>query len=195
MAKKSSAKTALLIIDMQNDFVQKGSFLEVTGIRKNISAYSKFIKKMRDSGITGIYTRHCFDPLKNPVELKLFPKTKEKGLRKGTDGWQICNELEPESDDVIVDKTRYDAFFKTNLLKILKKHDIKNIIITGTMTNICCESTARTAMYLDYNVIFCSDLTFCSDKQIQKCTQKTIASNFGIVLSSKQILRAYCREF
>ena len=90
-------------------------------------------------------------------------------------------------DEIIIDKTRYDAFFKTKLKEILDRDNIDTVIITGTMTHICCESTARTAMYLDYNVILCTDLTF-ADEKANNNTKKTIASHFGKTMDSKQIL-------
>ena len=120
-----------------------------------------------------VYTRHCYIPEKNPIEAKLFPELKKTGLRKGTHGWNIHQEIAPAKDDITVDKTRYDAFFKTKLNQVLKKHTIKTIIITGTMTEVCCESTARSAMFFDYDVIFCSDFT-CS-----RPLRKPVASAAG----------------
>jgi ureidoacrylate peracid hydrolase len=181
-------KPALLVIDMQNDFVKEGALFEIKGIRRNIQDFRNFIDTCRDKGVLIIHTRHCYSPETNPVEAKLFPKLAEEGLRKGTEGWEIYDELKPHEDDIVLDKTRYDAFFKTNLKEILDSNNIDTVIITGTMTNVCCESTARTAMYHDYDVIFCSDMTYCSVEEIQNNTLK-VMKYFGKAMSSEEIIK------
>ncbi|MBT4824311.1 cysteine hydrolase [Candidatus Woesearchaeota archaeon] len=181
-------ETALFVIDMQNDFVEKDSLIEVKEIRENIPKFKKFLKDCRKKGYLIVHTRHCYDPKKNPIEAKLFSELRGGGLRRKTHGWEIYKELKPEKGEIVIDKTRYDAFFKTDLEKILKKNKIKKIIITGTMTNICCESTARGGMYRDFEIIFCSDLTFSRNKQKQEGTLVTIKSHFGKVMSSKEII-------
>lgn len=179
-------QTALLVIDMQNDFVEEGALIEVKGIRKNLSYFKKFIDICREKNILIVYTRHCYSPEKNPIEAKLFPGSK-KWLKPRTHGWQIYEFLRPEQSDILIDKTRYDAFFQTPLQEILQEYNTKNIIITGTMTEICCESTARTAMYHDYNILFCYDLTYTSDPKRQDVTLGIIKSHFGTIVSSKEI--------
>lgn len=185
---------ALFIIDMQNDFVQEDGVMEVPGIRKHLSKFKNFIIECRKKGVLIIYTRYCFDPKNNAIELTLFPQLEKEGLRQGTKGWQIVNEIRPEKNDLMIDKTRYDAFFKTNIKKVLEKNKVDTVIITGTKTNVCCESTARSAMEHDYHVLFCSDLTFCGDKEGQKATLKIMKSNFGKVMASKEVLASITKK-
>jgi ureidoacrylate peracid hydrolase len=181
-------KTALLIIDMQNDFTEKGAIIEVTNINKALTKFKKFIDYCRKKGVSIIYTRHNYSPQTNPIEAKLFPELNKKGLRKGTYGFDISDSIKPEKDDMVLDKNRYDAFYKTKLEKILKSKNITDIIIIGTMTNVCCESTARSAMYRDYSVWFVSDLNFTFDKKQHHYTLETIKTHFGQVLNSSKIL-------
>ena len=136
-----------------------------------------------------IYTVHIFNPKNNPIEAKLFPELAKEGLRDNTSGTEVCDELKPAGNDVFIKKTRYDAFFGTKLDSILKNNKIENVIITGTMTNLCCESTARTAMMKDYNVLFCSDLTYAEDKDFHKSALRSIKTNFGKVMESREIAR------
>lgn len=180
-------RIALLVMDMQNIFVEPGSLLEVKGIRKNLSRFKEFIQKLRCKDVLIIYTRHCYTPKNNPIEAELFPKLKNQ-LQKKSHGWRIYDQLKPSNSDIVIDKPRYDAFFNTRLDEVLKSKGIDTLIITGTMTNICCESTARSGMYRDYKIIFCSDLTYCSKEEVQKNTLKNIHSHFGKVMSSREIL-------
>ncbi len=180
-------QTALLVIDMQNDFVEEGAVLEIRATRSDLKGYKAFIDWCRKKGIAIIYTRHCYNAKKNPIEARLFPQLKKKGLREGTPGWEICDALKPEKKDIIVNKTRYDAFYRTNLGKILKRKGIKNLIITGTMTEVCCESTARSGMFQDYNIFFCEDMNYTLSQEAQENTLKGIAAHFGDVTTASKI--------
>ena len=193
MAKSGSTtikakRTALLVIDMQNDFTEKGAIIEVANIRKGFPRFKRFIDFCREKGLLIIYTRHNYSPKTNPIEAHLFPELKKEGLRKGTHGAEVNDYLKPKKIDITIDKTRYDAFYKTNLEKILRSKGITSIIITGTMTEVCCESTARSAMYRDYEVWFPPDLNFTCDINKHLYALKVIETHFGRVVNSARIL-------
>jgi len=180
---------ALLIIDMQNDFVKEGAVIEVKGIRKKMSKFKEFIEALRNNGVFIVYSKHIFDPKLNPIEAELFPILNSEGLREGTSGADIYSKIYPQKGDLIIKKRRYDAFYKTNLEKKLRLKKINHVIITGTMTNVCCESTARTAMMKDFKVLFCSDLTFASERITHKNSLKTLSTHFAKILTSKEIIK------
>lgn len=181
-------KTAVLVIDMQNDFINPSSPLTVKGITKKLPKLKTFIASCRQKGLPIIYTRHIYDKI-NPMERLLFPKIFSKVLQRGSRGSAIHDSIKPTKADMIISKERYDAFLDTNLEKALKERKIKNLIIVGTMTEVCCDTTARSAMMRDFKVVFCSDLTFTKDPQLQKSTIQTMNNNFASVLSSNQILK------
>lgn len=181
--------TALLVIDMQNDFVEKGAIFEVRSSRKGLKKLGAFIDECRKAGVLIVYTRHCYTPEGNPVETKLFPEYGRGALRKGTHGWEINEAVAPEKGDLVIDKTRYDAFFNTDLDAKLRTRNVKTVIVTGTMTEVCCASTASGAMFRDYDVLFCPDMTFTSGKEKHEITLKTMNDNFGEVLDSESILK------
>lgn len=180
-------KTVLLVIDMQNAFIEKGRKLEVQGIRNGVPKLKRFINDCREKGILVIYTRHYYANAGNPISSLLFSNLLNRGLKKNAKGFEIHKGLKPERDDLVIDKNRYDVFSKTSLNQILRSRKVKNIIITGTMTQVCCETTGRSAMGLDYITIFCSDLTFCGDRNIQTNTLQTFDKYFGWVLNSNEI--------
>ncbi len=164
--------TALLVIDMQNDFVEDGAIFEVKGIRDSLPQFSEFIAKCRELGVLVIYTRHR--------------ESKGKALRQNTHGWRIHKGIAPEQD-IVLDKGKNDAFSGTALDRELRGREIRTVIITGTMTDICCNATAAGARLRGYGVVFCSDLTFTSKKE----EHERILGEMGTsVRASKEILEA-----
>jgi nicotinamidase-related amidase len=143
--------TALLIVDMQNDFVKKEGKLYVPEAEKTIKPISYLIKKARDTSTIVIYTQDWH--MKDDPEFKIWG---EHALA-GTWGAEIIDELKPEKDDFIIKKFRYDAFFETPLDYILRVKNIKNLVITGTVANICVLHTAGSAALRWYNVIMVRD--------------------------------------
>ncbi|MFP3201399.1 MAG: isochorismatase family cysteine hydrolase [Sulfolobus sp.] len=143
--------TALLIVDMQNDFVRKEGKLYVPKAEKTIPAIRGLIDKARQASALVIYTQDWH--MKDDPEFKIWG---EHALA-GTWGAEIVDELKPEKDDFIIKKYRYDAFFETPLDYILRVKNIKNVIVTGTVANICVLHTAGSAALRWYNVVMVKD--------------------------------------
>ncbi|MDT7875716.1 isochorismatase [Sulfolobus sp. SCGC AB-777_L09] len=143
--------TALLIVDMQNDFVRKEGKLYVPKAEETIPAIRRLIDKARQASALVIYTQDWH--MKDDPEFKIWG---EHALA-GTWGAEIVDELKPEKDDFIIKKYRYDAFFETPLDYILRVKNIKNVIVTGTVANICVLHTAGSAALRWYNVVMVKD--------------------------------------
>lgn len=180
-------KPLILVVDMQNDFVQTNSPVSVRGLYSNLPRFKTFIDKSRIAGIQIGYTRHTFDARANAIEAQMNPAMTRASLERGKPGWNIVSELAPAPADLVLDKTRFDAFFNTNLHGLLKQRGIDTLIITGASTEIACESTARSAMYLDYRVQVISDLVFSSDPVRHEASLKVIGSHFGQIKTSGDI--------
>ncbi len=189
-------KTALLVIDMQNDFIEEGSVLEVPNIRDQIPKIKKLIETCRGIGIPIIYTKQVYraDTAVRPLILDMFTLLDKKGLREGSEGAEIHKDLKPLPSDFIVKKLRFSAFYNTDLESILRniksRRSIDTVIICGTVTNICCESTARDAFERDYRVVFGSDITSAWSDEFQKLSLQIINYAFGWVMSYDEIIRA-----
>ncbi|TRM83634.1 isochorismatase, partial [Sulfolobus sp. A20-N-F6] len=138
--------TALIIVDMQNDFVRKNGKLSVPTAENTIPYIKNLIDKARSAGALVVYTQDWH--MKDDPEFKIWG---EHALA-GTWGAEIVDELKPEKEDFIVKKYRYDAFFETSLDYILRVKNIKNTIITGTVANICVLHTPGSAALRWYNV-------------------------------------------
>jgi nicotinamidase-related amidase len=189
-------KAALLVVDMQNDFVKQGAICEVPGIRIQIPLIKRLVETCRELGVPVIYTQQVFprDSGVKPLVLEMFPLLESEGLRDGTVGAEICSQLAPRPGEVVIKKMGFNAFHNTPLESILRnirgRRKVDTIIICGTATNICCESTARGAVERDYKVVFGSDITSAWTDEFQSVTLKNIRYAFGRVMRCDEIINA-----
>lgn len=185
-------KTALIVIDMQKGFIEKGAFLEVEAARNMIPTLQKLISVCRENAIPIIYTRMSHQFIKSTVYPELWPDHFKKDgspiLVPGSREFELVDELEVTDEDLIVDKDRYSAFFGTKLDIILKEKGIQNVIITGLASNVCCESTARDAFFLNYRVVFLDDCNATLNDEMHRGAVENIKLVFGYVLNSQELV-------
>jgi nicotinamidase-related amidase len=131
MPKRIKSSTAILVIDMLNDFVLKGAPLEVPRARRIVPAIKKRLARAAREHVPVIHV--CDKHRKDDPEFKVWPKH----AVNGSPGSEIIAELKPRSRDYIIDKTTYSAFYRTKLEKLLKKLGTKKIVITGVATEVC----------------------------------------------------------
>ena len=124
--------------------------------------------------------------------LRKFPAIAEDHiLWQGEPSYEMYSHmLQPQEGklEYRVVKHKFDAFFETDLDAILRYHQVDTVIIMGTATNACCESTARSAFMRDYKVVFPSDLNATFDGAMHQATLKNIDLLFGRVVSSDELL-------
>ena len=184
-----TASTAVIVVDMQNDFGTKGGMfdragIDISGIQGVIPALKQVLTAARAASIPVIYLKMAFRPdladagaPDSPNWIKHKPlgagtaMTAPDGsagriLIRGTWNTEIVPELMPEPNDTIVYKSRFSGFYRTELDSILKAKGIKTLIVTGCTTSVCVESTVRDAMFRDYACVVLED-----------CTAEPIASN------------------
>lgn len=153
--------TALLLIDLQNDFVEPGAPLHAGMAYNNLPKIKDLIQFCRDKGITIIYTRHAHDADGSDMGLfrQIYPGLGEgAALIEGQRGAEIFDDVAPQEGDLIVRKQRYSGFFQTNLDLLLRNRGIKDVAIAGATSEDCCLATARDAMYRGYRVAFLEDV-------------------------------------
>ncbi len=144
----SPSRTALIIVDMQNDFVKQGGTLVVPAASETIPNIKKLIHSARESGVRVIYTQDT--QVENDLEFDIWPEH----CKKGTWGWNIIEELQPEPQDLICPKNRYDGFYGTWLDHFLSHiWGVKNLVIVGTVSNICVLHTAASAGLRWFHVV------------------------------------------
>ncbi|RST77359.1 cysteine hydrolase [Siminovitchia acidinfaciens] len=190
-------KSALLVIDMQNAFLEKGSPLEVPMAREQVPVFKKMLSYCREQGIPVIYTEFCIGP---DFHYKFYWKNAEqRGLRveapycelwDGKYETEIYHELKPLPSEKVIKKFGYDCFAETDLDSVLKSLGVSNLIVTGTVLNWCVDSTVRAAYHKHYDVTVISDAVSSYDhaggtaEDWCKMELNLIAEAFGRVVSS-----------
>ena len=180
------SRTAVIVIDMQNDFGSPGGMfdragIDISHIQAAVLPTGQVLDAARNAGIRVIYIKmeHRPDlsdvgPADAPHWLKHLPLSvgqtvvnpnEEEGriLVQGTWNTEIVDDLTPQEGDIVVSKHRYSAFFQTDLEVILKTLGIKYLVVTGCTTSVCVESTVRDAMFRDYSCLVMED---CSAEPI-----------------------------
>ena len=170
--------SALLVVDMQKFFYHIAK-----PVIRNIRL---LVRNFRDLGIPVIYTRHGHE---NPArDAGMLNEWWKEHVIKGTAGWQILKEIAPRKGDLIIDKKRYSAFVNTGLEDYLHARGIKELIISGVMTNCCCETTARDAFCKDFRVFFPADGTAAPNDDLHLSSLKTLAYGFAYITTCKELL-------
>jgi nicotinamidase-related amidase len=141
-------KTAVIVVDMQNDFVKEGGNLIVPSAIETVKNIKSLVNKARIARAKIIYTQDTH--FEDDLEWKIWPEH----CRKDSWGWNIIDELKPAKNDLVVEKNRYDGFYESNLEHYLSHvFKVKNLIIMGTVANICVAHTAASAGLRWYNII------------------------------------------
>jgi ureidoacrylate peracid hydrolase len=161
------AKTALVVVDMQNAFMLPGVAHALCPMaEKIVPNINRLAHAVRMTGGTVIWIKTTFkdDALKNWSTYFEMVKP-EQGARRvaaltaGSKGHELWAALDVRADDLIVEKNRFSAFIQgsSNLAEVLRERGLDTVLITGTVTNVCCESTARDAMMLNFKTIMVTD--------------------------------------
>lgn len=193
--------TALLIVDVQNDFCAADGMMGLTGM--DLSSINPAVDQMirlagsaRQNGVPVIFVRLITAPeTDSPALLALYER-----LGYGPEGAAICRRgtfgadyyrLAPESSDLVVDKQRYSGFVGTNLELMLSKANIRKLVVTGVTTECCVDSTVRDAFMRDYETFVVSDACAAYEKDLHEVSLKSIALNFATVLSADEVLASW----
>ncbi|MBV9453567.1 MAG: cysteine hydrolase [Rubrobacter sp.] len=147
------SKTALIVVDMQNDFVKKGGTLVVPDAEATIPKIKGLLALARGSGMKVIFTQDTHN--EGDPEWEIWPEH----VREDSWGWQIVDELRPLEDELVIRKVRYDAFYGTHLDHFLRTWNMDTLILCGTVANICVHYTAASAALRWFKVTIPKDAT------------------------------------
>lgn len=160
-------KTALLIVDMQHDFLSPECELYLPGAELIVPAIQKLAAAARKKGWPVIYVVREHDKSGEDIEKFRLPIFARKPFCVGgTKGAETVEEIAPEPGDIVVGKTRFSGFFGTKLDLILRRMEIKRLIISGAQYPNCIRSTAVDGIGLDYDVAICPDATWGATPEV-----------------------------
>lgn len=187
-------KSALLIIDMQDEFVKpKWTPWWIPAATNQVSKIRDLIQKCHERDVPVIYTvmsytHHRLDrPLSGMYMPNRYPELEGDYSKFFMDG-KVWHEIAPKESDVVIHKCSYGAFHETPLQSILNRLGRDTIIICGTLTNYCCGTTARQGYALGFKVIFGSDINATDDPEMQEPEIKTLRKGFAKIMTSDEII-------
>jgi isochorismate hydrolase len=176
--------SALLVIDMQQYFCDPSShayFKDATTIIPNIDL---LVATYRQHLLPVIFTRYALLRTEHPGAMGRWWKDV---LYDDDNMAKIIDALHPHSHEDIIRKTQYSAFFGTNLENILKEHHVTTIVITGVLTHLCCETTARDAFMRNFDVFFVTDATASDSKTLHTASLKTLSDGFATLTTAGEV--------
>jgi ureidoacrylate peracid hydrolase len=193
--------SALVVVDVQNDFCHGDSALAKTG--KDLRAAQEMVPHLlllvdaaRSAGVPVVWVKTTHgEPDTSAVQREQWRRTRgSSAVVCEPDSWgEQFYRVEPEAGEPIVVKHRYSAFVNTDLDLILRSRGIKTVIVTGVATNVCVESTARDAFMRDYYVVFVDDCSAAYEPAVHAATLRNIADYFGLVVRSDALFEAWRR--
>lgn len=197
--------TALLIVDVQNDFCAEGGAIHREGRDVSMAAacvprIETLLGAAREAGVMPVWIRNVYNTGPNWYLSEVWLEQATRKRKGSYTERPVCEAnawngdffmIRPEPDEVIVTKHRYGAFEGTDLDLVLRSNGVRTVIMTGVATNVCVETTARQAFLKDYYVVFTSDCTATFDKQQHEAALVNIELFFGQVVSSQQVMACW----
>ena len=159
------SRTVLVIIDPQNDFLHPEGWyarknIDISHMQRIVGPLKQLILECRTKNIPIVWTRHGTRGLEDGGPFMLLrPFLAEGGLRQGTWGYEVFDELEPRPEDWYIEKTRLSAFYQTNLESILRALNADTVLYTGVLTNQCVAATSKDSTFRDFKSIVIEECT------------------------------------
>jgi ureidoacrylate peracid hydrolase len=197
-------RTAHIVVDLQNGFMEPGAPVEVPIARDIVPNVNRISAAVRAHGGRNVFLRMTVDTDSRSSWSNWFTHlhSRESGtsltqaFARNAHYWQLWPTLAVTGDDLTVDKYRFGAFVPgaSELHEILQRHRIDTLIISGTLSNCCCESTARDAMQMNYKIIFVSDANAALSDAAHNATLENMAFLFGDVMSTGELLHCIAQS-
>ncbi len=190
--------TALLVVDLQNCFMLPPYPTEVPLAREIVPAVNRLAQATRAAGGTVVWIqmthteqdRKTWSVFYNDISNAMNMAEGMKRLGRGTHGQALYETLDVKPDDLKVEKNRFSAFIQgsSDLDKLLRERRIDTVLVAGTVTNTCCESTARDAMMLNYKTVMVSDANAAATDEEHNATLVNMLRIFGDVMSTDEVI-------
>ncbi len=198
------AKTALVVVDMQNAFMLPGVAHALCPMaEKIVPNINRLARAVRETGGTVVWLKTTFteDALRSwstysDMVAPQHGAKRVQALTARSEGHQLWAALDVRTEDLIVEKNRFSAFIQgsSNLAEILRRRGIDTILVTGTVTNVCCESTARDAMMLNFKTIMVTDGNAAVTDEDHNGSLRAFYLMFGDIASTDMLITWLARN-
>lgn len=192
-------RSVFVVVDMQNMFCEPGAPAEVSASRGIVGNINRLARELRQMGGKIVWISSAADSdgtgsswsmfLDNFVAAGVRERTAEY-MKPGGHGQKLWKDLEVGDKDFHVTKNRYSCFTpgSSSLERLLRSYKIENVLIGGTKTNICCESTARDSMQLDFKTVMISDANAALSDDEHRAALENVIQQFGDVMTTDETI-------
>lgn len=193
MASLEKTKTAVIVVDVQNDFCAPDGAMGKMGkdlrqVETSVAALESFLGYCRSNQFPILFVQTKHSPVTDSPNWTKRLQGKQNAVGICRTPWgQEFYKVQPEEQDVIITKHRYSAFVGTNLEMILRSKGIENLVLCGVATNVCVEGTARDGFMKDFTVITVSDCTASYSRNEYDSAIFNLNTYFGTVASSQEL--------
>jgi ureidoacrylate peracid hydrolase len=188
------ARTALIVVDMQNGFMVEGVAHALCNTAAEIVPnVNRLAAAVRRSGGRVVWIRNTYDPTWHTMHAKVRPEKVAKrieSMTEGSTGHQLYPTLDVQPGDTIVQKYRFSAFLpeSSDLAVRLRAAGCDTVLIAGTVTNVCCESSARDAMMMNFHAIMVSDANAANSDEEHNASLINFYVAFGDVMDTSYLI-------
>ncbi len=191
MMKENKTKSALIVIDMENGFINEESPHCIAGAKKTIPACIRAIETARSKGIPVFFVKRIYRYDGSDVELTRYESWKSGGrsmgpASTGLNSAQVPEGLKPLPGDYTIIKPRWSAFFHTELDLILRRLQVRTVILMGTTTPNCIRTTCYDANSLEYNVVVLEDCCSSMTDEIQRVNIEDMGRMGALITNSRE---------
>jgi nicotinamidase-related amidase len=178
-------KSALIVVDMQKFFLDPVSPTFTCGGMAILPTLKRLIQAFREANRPVIYTCHVHHP--DQIDAGIMGWWWEGMCVEGSVESKVHEDIEPLPNEKVIYKHRYSAFYNTDLETVLRCLKVEDLVISGIMTNLCCESTARDAYYRDFRVFFLADSTGSINEEMHLASLLNLAYGFSFLTTANDI--------
>ena len=204
--KVAPVHTAVLVIDMQNDFCAEGGMmqregLDLSAVQAMAGRLPPFLDAARAAGALVVFVRNVYSTDTNHYLSDAWLEQASRRRRGSYTQYPVCaagswegdyyGAVRPAENDPVITKHRYSAFHNTDLDTVLHARGVRTLVLTGVAANVCVETTAREAFVRDYYVVFPADGSACYSAEDQEATLRNIDRYFGEVVELAAIRAAW----
>jgi ureidoacrylate peracid hydrolase len=189
--------TALVVVDVQNDFCAPGGMMareghDLTMVQNMVPRLTELIESARKAGVLVVYIQSIYGRTGSPYLSEVWLEQAQRRRKGSYTEYAVCEEgswnfeffggIEPREDEIVVHKHRFSAFQGGDLDIVLRSRNIRTVVMTGVATNVCVETTAREAFVRDFHVVLVSDCSATYRQEDHDMTLRNIDNFFGEVV-------------